>query len=396
MRRIKTAACTSAIALAAAIPIPASADIVIGYLADMTGATSNLSGASALHAVNMAVADFGGAVNGENIVVLSADHRNNPDNGLSIAREWLDTRNINALIGVDNSAVALAVNSLVSGQNVTVMAGASNSRLINELCSPTQSIMLLTNSALARAVLLPQVEQGDTSWFFITVNYAFGIDLQALAANTIETAGGSVVGGITHSPETTDFSAFLLQAQASGATNIALATFGTWQNTIARQAQEFGIEAALSPFYLGITDVQSAGLDTLQNVTGSITFYWDQNDATREFAARFAEGYGRPPTFTNAFNYEFTRHYLRGVEATGSADAIAVNAWMRENPMELINGSTAQIRADGYTLRDVYAYRTKTPQESSGEWDYLEILGTVAAEAIAPPLEDSTCSLVQG
>ncbi|WP_417722482.1 ABC transporter substrate-binding protein [Salipiger sp.] len=391
-----TKSAISALALAVASALPAQADVTIGYLAALSGAQADMTGEASLHAVRMAIEDFGGEVNGEKIEVLVADHLGKPDVGLGTAREWVDEKNVNLMFNVDNSAVALAVSDLIRDKNVTMMMGASNVKLINESCGPHQSMMLLDTSALARAVTLPQVEAGGDKWFFITVDYSLGHDLQAQATKAIEGAGGQVVGSVIHSPQTTDFSSFLLEAMNSGASNIGMATFGAWQNTISKQAQEFGVTASLSPFYLAITDIHSAGLDTLQNVTGTIQFYWDQNDDTRAFATRFQEGYSRPPTFTNAYAYEFTTHYLNAVKATGGTDADAIQTWLQDNPMPLINGATATIRPDGYTLRDVYSYRTKTPAESSGDWDFLEITGTVAADQIAPSLEDSACPLVTG
>lgn len=391
-----TRAAVLALALAATSALPAKADVTIGYLAALSGAQADMSGEGSLHAMRMAIEDFGGEVNGEPIEVLVADHLGKPDVGLGTAREWIDEKKVNLLFNVDNSAVALAVSDLIRDKNVTMMMGASNSKLINESCGPHQSMMLLDTSALAKAVTLPQVEAGGDKWFFITVDYALGHDLQAQASKAIEEAGGEVVGSVIHSPQATDFSSFLLEAMNSGASNIGMATFGAWQNTISKQAQEFGVSASLSPFYLAITDIKSAGLDTLQNVTGTILFYWDENDATRAFSERFQEGFNRPPSFTNAYAYEFTRHYLKAVEATGGTDADAIQAWLQENPMSLINGSTATIRKDGYTLRDVLSYKTKTPGESHGDWDFLEITGTVPADQIAPSLEDSTCPLVSG
>lgn len=387
-------AVVSAIALGV-VSVPASADVTIGYLSAMTGATADMTGESALHAMKLAIEDFGGKVNGEPVSVLVADHMGKPDVGLATAREWIDQKSVNMLLNVDNSAVALAISDIIRDKDVAMAMGSSNSRLIGEKCGPNQMMMLLDTTALARAVVLPQVAAGGDKWFFITVDYALGHDLQAQATKAITEAGGKVVGSTIHSPQATDFSAQLLAAQASGATNIALATFGSWQNTISKQAQEFGIQARLSPFYLADTDIKSAGLKTLQNVSGTIQFYWDQNDATRAFADRFRSGFGRPPTFTNAYMYEFTRHYLKGIQAVGSKDANKVTDWMRANPIEMINGSAATIRRDGYTMRDVYAYRTKTPAESKGDWDFLEITGTVKAADIAPPLSTS-CPLVKG
>jgi len=374
---------------------PALADIKIGYLAALSGAQSDMTGMAALHAAQMAVDEVGGQVNGEKVTILSADYLGKPDVGLSIARQWLDEQHVNLLLQVDNSAVALAVSELVKQRNVVMLMAASNSQLINERCNAHQAMMLLDSTALARSAIIPAIKAGRKKWFFITVDYAFGHDLQAKATEAIRKAGGEVVGSAVHSPQTTDFSAFLLDAQAKGADTIALATFGAWQNTIAKQAQEFGIKAPLTPFYMAITDVKSAGLDTLQNVTGSIISYYDQNEGSRAFAKKFRAGFGRPPTFTNTYTYEFTRHYLRAIAATRSTDADVVMKWMRANAMELVNGSTATIREDGYTLRDVYSYRTKTPQESKGDWDYFAITGTVPAAEIAPPLDESGCPLVK-
>lgn len=381
----------SALAFAAAATLPAQADVTIGYLSAMSGAQAEMTGDASLHAVRMAIEDFGGEVNGEAIEVLVADHLGKPDVGLGTAREWLDQKDVNLMFNVDNSAVALAVSDLIRDRNVTMMMGASNGKLINESCGPHQTMMLLDTTALGRAVTLPQVAAGGEEWFFITVDYSLGHDLQAQSTKAIESAGGKVVGSVIHSPQTTDFSSFLLEAMSSGATNVGMATFGAWQNTISKQAQEFGVKANLSPFYLAISDIKSAGLSTLQNVTGSIQFYWDQNDETRAFSKKFEEGYSRPPTFTNAYAYEFTTHYLNAVKAVGETDAAAIQVWMQENPIPLINGSTATIRTDGYTMRDVYSYRTKTPEESKGEWDFLEITGTVPADQIAPSLAESAC-----
>lgn len=391
--KLKTA--VSALALLALLASPALSEVKIGYLSALSGAQADMTGNAALHGARMAIEEVGGKVNGEPITIISADHLGKADVGLSIAREWLDQQNVNLLLSVDHSAVALAVSDLIKNRNVAMFMGASSSKLLNENCGPHQAMMLLDTTALARAITIPQIKAGHDKWYYITVDYALGHDLQAKGEAAIKEAGGEVVGAAVHSPQTTDFSAFLMEAQAKGANTIGLATFGNWQNTITKQAQEFGVEATLAPYYLADTDIKSAGLDTLQNVSGTIQFYWDQNDKTREFSKRFQEGFGRPPTFTNAYTYEFTRHYLKAIEATKTSDAEAVMNWMRENPMELINGDTATIRKDGYTLRDVYTYRTKKPEESKGDWDYLEITGKVPADQIAPPLSESKCSLVK-
>lgn len=387
----------AAIACAATMlsPLPASADISILYLSDMSGPTSVLTGESSQRALEMAIADFGGEVNGEKITLKVADHLSKPDVALSVAREFVDGPDADMIFSVDHSAAAMAVSDLVRDKNLTFIVSAAAMPLINEKCGPRQVQMLMDTYGLSRAITAPLVAAGKKKWFFITVDYALGQNLQAFGESALAASGGETVGAVKHSPQTTDFSAYLLEAQAKGAEAIGLATFGSWQVAIAKQAQEFGIDIPLAPYLLGDTDIKGAGLESFQNVAGAIQFYWDQNDATREFAKRFQERYNRPPTFTNAMAYEMVTHYLNAVKAAGPDDATAIVAKMHEAPIPLINGDTATIREDGRVMRPMYSYVTKTPQESTGDWDFLKITGKIEADAIAPPLAESTCSLVK-
>ncbi|PSJ57754.1 ABC transporter substrate-binding protein [Kumtagia ephedrae] len=396
MAFVNVKAALSGLAAAAAMAVPALADVNIGYLSDMSGPTSVLTGESSQRAIEMAIADFGGEVNGEKIVLTVADHLSKPDVGLGIAREWVDKGDIDLLFSVDQSAVALAVSDLVRDKNITFLHGASSAALTNEKCGPYQVQMILDTYGLSRAISMPLVATGHKKWYYISVDYALGHDLQAKGEAAVAAAGGEIVGSARHSPQTTDFSAFLLEAQSRGADTIGLATFGSWQIAVAKQAQEFGLSIPLAPYFLGDTDIKAAGLDSLQNVSSAIPFYWDQNDKTRAFARRYQERYNRPPTFPNAMHYEFISHYLNAVKAVGSTDAAAVVAKMRETPIRMINGDTATIRADGRTLRPMYSFVTKTPAESSGDWDFLKITGTIPADTLAPPLSESKCPLVKG
>ncbi len=380
----------------AATALPAFADVNILYLSDMSGPTSVLTGESSQRAIEMAIDDFGGEVNGEKVVLNVADHLSKPDVGLGIAREYVDGNKVDLLFSADQSAVALAISDIVRDKNIAFVHGASSTALTNDKCGPNQIQMLMDSYGLSRAITIPLVEAGRKKWYYITVDYAFGQDLQAKGEDAIKQAGGEFVGSAKHSPQTTDFSAFLLEAKSKGAETIGLATFGTWQVAIAKQAQEFGLDIPLAPYFLGDTDIKAAGLDSFQNVQSAIQFYWDQNEKTREFAKRFQERYNRPPTFTNAMHYEFITHYLNAMKAVGKKDATEVVKKMRETPIQMVNGDTATIREDGRTLRPMYSYVTKTPAESTGDWDYLKITGKIEADKIAPPLSESKCPFVKG
>lgn len=394
MKKKATALAATALT-AASLALPAAAEVKIGYLSDLSGGSSALTGKSSQVAIEMAIEDFGGTVNGEAIELLVADQLNKPDVGLGIAREWMDAEELDMLFSVDSSAVALAVSPLAAEKGVMFITGASTTGMTNDACEPLQTQMLMDTYGLARAITIPLVESGLDNWFFITIDYAFGADLEAKGIAGIESVGGNVVGTVRHAPNATDFSAFLLEATAKNATTIGMATFGPAQIAIVKQAAEFGIDLPLVPYFLSIEDINTAGIENLNGVRGATQFYWDQNDATREFAARFQENYSRPPTFTNAMHYEMITHYLKAVEAAGTDEPEAVNAKMREMPIQMINGDTATIREDGRVARPMYNYRTKTRDEMSGDWDFLELTGSADAESLLLPLSESTCKLVQ-
>ncbi len=74
-----------------------AAALRIGVLTDMSGPFSANTGAGSVLAVRMAVEDFGSTVRGRPVEVISADHQNRPDAGVSIAREWLDRQDVSAI-----------------------------------------------------------------------------------------------------------------------------------------------------------------------------------------------------------------------------------------------------------------------------------------------------------
>ncbi|MCB1475794.1 MAG: ABC transporter substrate-binding protein [Rhodobiaceae bacterium] len=387
-------AATAAIVVAAAGS--ASAETVkIGYLSDLTGASGVLGGQSSVTGIEMAIEDFGGELLGNKIEFLVGDMLNKPDVGLSIAREWIDTQHVTAILDVNNSAVGLAVNDLTKEKNITFLGGASTTKLTNENCAITHTQWQADTYSLARSLALPLVKQGNDNWFFITVDYAFGHDLEAKGIAAVESAGGKVVGSVRHSPQTTDYSAFLLEAQSKGAKTIALATFGSYMINIIKQANEFGMDVKMVPFFMAMTDVKSIGQDTLKNVSGTITFYWDRNDKTRAFSERFAKKFGRPPTFHNAQIYSATMHYLKAVKKAGTTEAKAVAEAMRSFPVEDATDTSAYIREDGRVMRDMYSFDVKPSSESKSEWDLMKVTATADKDDINQPLSESKCPLVK-
>jgi len=386
---------TTAIAQPAAV----SGDVVrIGVLTDMSGIYSDLSGKGAVEAVRMAVEDFGGKVLGKPVEVVYADHQNKPDIGAAKAREWFDVGGVDLINDLSNSAVALAVANLAKEKKRHIIVnGSSNMGITNQQCSPYAVHYAYDAYSLAHGTGRSVVEEGGDSWFFLTVDFAFGIGLEQQVSEVVRAAKGRVIGAARHPLGATDFSSFVLQAQASKAKIVGIASTGGDAINAIRAAAEFGItkDQKLAALLLWINDVHALGLEAAQGLVLTNAWYWDQNDETRAFAKRYFDRIGNMPNMSQAADYSSTMHYLKAVQAAGTDEPDAVSAKMREMPINDFFAKGGTIRADGRMVHDMYLWEVKSPSESKGPWDYLKPVKTIPAEQAFQPLEQSTCYLVK-
>ncbi len=392
---------------ATAIPEAARAQraarpVRVGVLNDMSGVYADYQGRGSVVAAELAVADFGGRVNGVPVEVVSADHQNRPDVGAAAARRWLDLDGVDMILDVPNSAVALAVADLCREKNrVFIGSGAGTSELTGARCSPntvhwTYDTWSLGNS-LGRAV----VERGGRRWFLLVADYAFGYDLQARVTEAVARAGGTVVGAVRHPLGTTDYSSFLVNAQASRADVLCLANAGGDTVTALKQAAEFGLTRGMKPCgpVVNINMIPPIGLRDAQGLLAVTPFYWDMNDGTRAFARRFQAAHPQRlmPNDMQAGCYAATLHFLKAVARAGGAeDGRAAVAAMKTIPTEDPLFGRGAVRQDGRKVHPVYLMEAKTPAESRGEWDFFKQVGAVPAEEAYRPLAEGRCPLVQG
>ena len=376
--------------------------IKIGVLNDMSGLYSDLAGQGSVVAAKMAVEDFGAAAKGMKVEIISADHQNKPDVGSNIARTWFDRDNVDVIVDVPTSSVALAVNEIAREKNkVFLGSGPGASDLTGSKCSPNTVHWTYDTWALANGTGKAMVKTGGDTWFFITADYAFGKALERDATDVVQANGGKVLGSVRHPFPGTDFSSFLLQAQASKAKVIGLANAGGDTINSIKQAAEFGITQggqSLAGLLVFISDVHALGLKTAQGLVLTEAFYWDQNDATRAFAKRFAPQFkNNMPTMVQAGVYAAVLHYLKAVEALKSdADGKAVVNKMKEMPTDDPLFGKGTIRADGRKIHDMYLFEVKKPGESKGPWDYYKLRATIPAAEAFRPMKDGGCPLVNG
>jgi branched-chain amino acid transport system substrate-binding protein len=371
--------------------------VKIGVLNDQSGLYADLGGPGSVVAARMAVEDAGGTVLGKPIEIVVADHQNKSDIGAAIAREWFEVGKVDMAIGFDHSAVALAVEQLAAEKNRIAIAGAVGSTAFTgKSCTPTEASWIYDSYALTTSLAKAIVAEGRDSWFFITVDYAFGHSLEADATSAVKAAGGKVLGSVRHPLNTADFSSYLLQAQASGAKVVAFANGGGDMVNATKQANEFGLtkNQTIVSLLVFISDVHSMELQAAQGLKFVTAFYWDRNDETRAWSKRFFERHGRMPTMPHAGVYSAIRHYLGAIAAAGTDEAKAVMAKMRERPVNDFYVRNGRLREDGRLVHDMYFAQVKKPSESSRPWDYYKILATIPGDQAFRPLAEGGCPLV--
>lgn len=369
----------------------------IGHLSDQSGAVVDLSGPGTTTSMRMAIEDFGGTVLGRPIELVVGDHLNKPDVGVGLARKWYDD-DVKAIFDIGITSVALGVQELAKEKDKAVIfLSSASSDLTGKACSPNGIHWTYNNYSQALGVVNQLMKAGGDTWYFMTVDYAYGDNVQRDTTKMIEKAGGTVVGSTKHPFETTDFSSDLLKAQSSGAKVIGLATTTVHAANVVKQADEFGIRPnqALAALSLTLLDTKAMGLQTAQGLLETAPYYWDQNDETRAFAKRYMEKFGKMPNMIQASAYGAVMHYLNAVKAAGSDDTAAILTKMKETPINDFMTKNGTIRADGRVMRQMYVFQVKKPEDSTGEWDLYEQVAEIPADQAFAPADPSVCPLVK-
>jgi branched-chain amino acid transport system substrate-binding protein len=377
-----------------------SDDVVkIGVLTDMTGPYADATGPGSVEAVRMAIADFGGKVAGKPIEMVDADHQNKADVGAAIGRRWYENEKVDVIVDFANSAVALAVLELTKQKNKAMLiSSAGSSDLTGKHCSPNSVQWTYNTYALANSTARALVKKGAKSWYFVTVDYAFGHALRNDAAKTVEKLGGKVVGDVRHPFNNMDFSSFLLQAQNSKADVIAFANTGSDLANSIRQAQEFGLtqgKQKVAAFLMQTSDIHAIGLKSAQGLMLTTAFYWDLDDKTRAFADKFFAKTKRRPTMVQAGLYSAVTNYLKAIERTGTDDGPKNIAEMKKMPIDDFFARNAFLREDGQLIHDMYLVQVKSPSESKGAWDYEKLVQVIPGKDAFVSPEDSSCALLK-
>lgn len=398
-RKTIAAAVSAAVTMGMAAPAFAqiSGDTIkIGFITDMSGLYSDIDGQGGAEAIKMAVADFGGSLNGKKIEVLTADHQNKADIAASKAREWFDREGVDMLIGGTNSATALAMSKIAAEKKKPfIVIGAGTARLTNEECTPYTVHYAYDTVALAKGTGSAVVKQGGKSWFFLTADYAFGTSLENDTAAVVKESGGKVVGSVRHPLSASDFSSFLLQAQSSGADILGLANAGGDTINAIKAANEFGVNKTmrLAGLLMFINDVHSLTPKLTQGMYMTDSWYWDSNEQTRKWARRYFDKMKKMPSSLQAADYSATLQYLNAVKAAGTDDADKVMNQLRSMKINDMYAKNGTIRADGSMIHDMYLMQVKKPEESKYPWDYLKVVQTIPGEQAFTTKAETKCSL---
>ncbi len=377
-----------------------SNDVVkIGVITDLSGLYSDLSGQGSIVAARMAIEDFGKTVLGKPIEILTADSQNKADVASARAREWIDQQHVDVLMDLVPTNVALAVMDIAQQKNkLAIVVGSASSVITNEKCTSTSAHWMYDTYSSSVGTGKALLKRGGDSWYFLTADYAFGKSLEKDVSDVVTGGGGKVLGSVKHPLNSSDFSSFLMQAQASKAKVIGLANAGGDTANAVKQAGEFGIAgkgALVAPLLMFISDVHAIGLKYAQDMYLTEGFYWDYNEQTRAWAKRFFAIQKKMPTMAQAGMYSAVTHYLKSVKAAGTDETGPVMKKMREMPVSDVIIPKGTLRADGRMVHDMLLLQVKKPAESKTPWDYYKVVDVIPASEAFRPLAQSGCQLLK-
>ncbi|WP_395027546.1 ABC transporter substrate-binding protein [Comamonas odontotermitis] len=387
-------ACASLAALAAGI---SDDKVKIGVLTDMSGQYADSGGKGSVEAAKMAIEDFGGKVQGKPIELVFADHQNKADIGGTKARQWWDAEGVDMIMDLNNSAIAGAVFTLAKERNkVAISTGALSTGLTNEFCAPTTVHYTVDSYSLGKSAVESIMAQGKKDWFILAVDYAYGKVTAATVTDFVKESGGKVLGTVYHPFNASDFSSFMMQAQASKAQVVALAN--ATQDTVnsIKTAREFGMTKNITfvPQLIYINDAHAMGLELGQGLTFATAFYWDRNDESRAWSQKYQARMKKMPSMNQASVYSAVTQYLKAIDAAGTDEGLAVTNQLKKMKINDVFSQNGYVREDGRMVHDMFLAQMKSPKESKGPWDYYKILDTIPGDKAFQPLSKSTCSLV--
>jgi branched-chain amino acid transport system substrate-binding protein len=373
--------------------------IKIGVMVDMNGPLASASGGGSVEAARMAAEDFGWSIKGKRIEVISADHQNKPDLAASVARRWFDVEHVDIIADLSSSSVGFAVVQIARPLNkIILLSGPGSSDFTGKACAPTSIQWTWDTYAAATSAVKAVFNQGASSWFFITSDFAFGHALERDATRQVEREGGKVIGHVRPPFNSADFSSFLLQAQQSKASVVAFATGGQDTINLVKQAAEFGLAQSgmrLVPMQMMIDEVKGIGLELGQGNYAIMAFYHDRSPEAKAWSQRFFQRVKSMPTQIQAGTYSAVRHYLQAVKDSDADEPLAVAAKMRGTPVDDMFANGGHIREDGRMVHDMYLVQIKAPAESSGPWDLVKVIKTIPGDEAVRPLSESECPMVQ-
>ena len=396
--KLRSLALAAALLASTGLAAFAQTPVKIGILNDQSGVYADFGGKWSIDAAKMAVEDFGGKVLDRPIELVTADHQNKPDVATAIARKWYDTEGVDAIMELTTSSVALAVQDLSrEKKKIDIVTGAATTALTGKSCSPygfhwaydTHSLAVGTGGAL--------VENGGDTWFFLTVDYAFGHALEADTAKYVKSKGGKVIGSVRHPLNTPDFSSFVLQAQSSGAKVIGLANAGQDTVNSIKQAAEFGVtqggKQRIAALLFTLADVHGLGLKSAQGSVLTEAWYWDQNDETRAFAKRFMARMGRMPNMIHVGTYSAVLSYLKAVKAAGTTETEAVAKKLHELLVDDGFTKGGMALATGARTFKMNPFQGKPPDESKAPRHYYKQLSKIPGAQAFETVEESGCKV---
>jgi branched-chain amino acid transport system substrate-binding protein len=259
-----------------------------------------------------------GRLGGREVTVQEVDEGGGPDTGIPGAQRLVQ-QDVDVVVGVVNSAIALGVRDLFNENEVPlVVANAGADDITGDQSSPYVWRTSFANGEVSSA-LGPLAAQECESAFLLAADYAAGREAAAGFERTFTQAGGTVVGEAFPPFGSTDnFQPFLAQVRQSGA-DCAYAFFaGSEAVAFTQQWSQFGLKdqvRLLASGFLTEGGVLTAAGEAATGLETSLHYSSElDNERNREFVEAYTAAYDEPPTVYAVQAYDAAQVLDRALE----------------------------------------------------------------------------------
>lgn len=375
--------------------------VLLGVDNPLTG-TYAITGRNELHGMELAVEEINakGGILGRPAKLVVEDSTSG-DAGVAVqkARKLIDRDKVDFLVGNVNSGLTIAISAVAYEKRVFLMdPGGHADPITGKECHWNVYQVDPSTTLLVNAIAPSLIKRFGKKFYFLVPDYAFGHGLLDAYNVNLKKYGATNVGTDLIPLGTTEYSSYLIKAQAANPDVIVILQNGEDQTNVLKQAVQFGLE---KKFHIAGANIELETLEALPEAAriGNwvIEWYWNQPNVphVKEFTDAIKKKTGRVPTARTWFGHTAIHACALAANTAKSLDAVkmarALNGFTLP-PEVALQPHPATFRANQHLLIGTL-WAGHAQASGSAPDDLFHIDEVIDSKTIAPTVEETMCKM---